>query len=155
MAVAGRVFQPDDAPFSERVLPWYDQGDEPKQTHLVAGCNMAMRRGLFEEIGTFNEDLPWGHEEAELAERICKSHTIHYEPSMVVDHYFAESIWAYWKKSYRHGQADVQLWAVEGTPWRRRLSLSLPLIIPREDAVEAVSRMSKRFGRIKALVFGR
>lgn len=156
-AVAGRVFQPPDAPFADKDLPWYDQGDEPKRTNLLPGCNMAMRKSLLERVGTFNESLPWGHEETDLALRICEETYIYYEPSMVVDHYFAESVWAYWKKSHRHGIADVQWWRVNGTAWHEQFLRSLPVFLPREnlDAVEFVSLVSKRLGRIRGHLFGR
>lgn len=154
LAVTGRVFQPPDAPFGDKDLPWYDQGDEPKRTELLAGCNMAMQRKLFETVGGFDEDLYFGHEETELAERICEEHSIHYVPEMVIDHYFAKSILGYWRKAYRHGRADVRLWELKGFPWRERLTLSIPIIIPRNGVVEAGSRMSRRFGRLNGLLFG-
>lgn len=153
-AVTGRVLQPDDSPFKGKELPWYDQGDEPKRTELVAGCNMAMRKELLEAVGYFNEELYFGHEETELAERIRQRTYIYYNPEMVIDHYFAESVWDYWRKSYRHGKADVRWWRITNAPWRERLLLSFPLLIPqREDSVELISRFVKKFGRINGLLF--
>lgn len=154
-AVTGRVYQPEDAPFKDLDLPWYDQGEEPKRTTLVAGCNMAVRKGLLEEVGGFNEAYHHGHEETELAERICQHHQFHYIPDMVVDHYFADSIWNYWRKAYRHGKADVLQWRKEGLSWSDRLLLALPITHPNNDIVQMISTIIRRFGRIRGLVSNR
>lgn len=154
-AVSGRVVQPEDAPFKDKEIPWYDQGDVPKRTELLAGCNMAMRRELLDEIGYFNEKLPYGHEETELAARICREHYIHYNPEMVVVHYFAESIFEYWQKSYRHGKMEVRLWQIQDKPWHERLLLSVPVKIPRgEGEIELIARMAERIGRVNGLLTG-
>ncbi|MDT3435466.1 glycosyltransferase [Haloarcula sp. 1CSR25-25] len=151
-AVAGRVFQPDDSPFKNKEIPWYDQGEEQKQTTLLPGCNMAMNKTLFENVGGFNENLPFGHEEVELAERICRDHRIHYEPEMVIYHYFAESVWGYWKKAYRHGKADTRIWELDGFPWSKRVVQSLPLARPNAGPIEIISRLARRTGRIRGLL---
>lgn len=153
-AVTGRVVQPDDAPFGDEDLPWYDQGPEPKTTDVVAGCNMAMRRSLFESIGGFNENLPHGHEETELAERIVEETDIYYEPAMVVEHYFAESNVDLLRKTFRHGRATAQWWQLERTPMSKRLRESVPLVIPApgESAFSILKRLTKRLGRLYGML---
>ncbi|MFC6716049.1 glycosyltransferase family 2 protein [Natrialbaceae archaeon GCM10025810] len=172
-AVTGRVFQPDDSPFkykdlpwpdelpvTYRDLPWYDQGDKPTFTDRVAGCNMAMRKSLLEEIGGFDERLDHGHEETELAERICRDHSIYYDPEMVVEHAFADSIIGYWKKSYRHGKADIRLWEIRNTPRSSRLMQALLVdtvnrSIPKLAlwiAVESVHHVVRCVGQIDGLL---
>jgi GT2 family glycosyltransferase len=150
-AVTGLVVQPEDAPFRDMDIPWYDQGDEVKQTTLVAGCNMAVRREVMEAVGGFDERFHHGHEETELAARIDEGHDIYYHPEMVVEHPFTSSTWGYWMKSFRHGRADVQLWGLHDEPWRRRLVNSLPVSRPNAGPVEFVSRFFRRFGRIAGL----
>lgn len=150
--VVGRVFQPDDSPVKQKDIPWYDQGDEVRRTTLVPGCNMAIKRAVFEDVGGFNELFDHGHEETELAERICQDHDIYYHPEMVVDHYFSESVLGYWQKAYRHGKADVQRWKLEETPWPVRLKQSLPIARPNAGVAEVISRIVRRFGRIRGLV---
>lgn len=150
-AVTGLVVQPEDAPFRDKDLPWYDQGDEVKQTSLVVGCNMAVRRDVLLNVGGFDERFHHGHEETELAARINEKYDIYYHPEMVVEHPFASSTWGYWKKSFRHGRADAQLWELRDEPWRSRLVQSVPASRPNAGPVEFVSRFFRRFGRIAGL----
>jgi GT2 family glycosyltransferase len=174
-AVAGRVFQPDDSPFKYkdldwpdgfildyRDLPWYDQGEMQKPTKWLPGCNMAMRKSLLEEVGGFDERLHHGHEETVLADRIRRDHTIYYHPEMVVDHSFADSILEYWKKSYRHGKADVHRWNINETPRYKRLMQgflfdTINRSIPKLAfwiAVESVHHVFRFAGQIDALSNG-
>ena len=150
--VAGRVFQPDDAPITYRELPWYDQGDEGKYTDLIVGCNMAMRKSVIEDVGGFNEAFFHGHEETELAERILEKYQIYYEPEMVVDHYFATSVRQYWSKAYRHGKADADWWEVDDVPLRTRLWKCLPLTVLRRQPTETVAELVIRIGRTRRLI---
>ncbi|MDS0300289.1 glycosyltransferase [Halogeometricum sp. S1BR25-6] len=175
-AVAGRVFQPDDSPFKYKDLPWpdefpfkykdmpwYDQGDEPKETEWLPGCNMAMTKELLEDVGGFDERIHHGHEETELAERICRDHSIHYHPEMVVDHSFADSVFEYWKKSHRHGKADVRRWEIKDTPRSKRVVQALLLdtvnrSVPKLAfwiAVEAIHHVVRFIGQIDGLLDNR
>ena len=154
-AVTGRVFQPEDAPFGHLDLPWYNQGEEPKRTTQVVGCNMAIRKGLLEEVGGFNERYYHGHEETELAERINRDHDIFYVPEMVVDHYFADSVRNYWRKAYRHGKADMLQWEGQDLSWRELLWRSLPIPVPSTDVVRMISGVVRRLGRIRGLIADR
>jgi GT2 family glycosyltransferase len=149
--VAGRVFQPDDAVITYKELPWYDQGDEGKYTDLVVGCNMAMRKSVIDAVGGFNETFFHGHEETELGRRIREEFDIWYEPSMVVEHYYAFSIRQYWEKSYRHGKADADWWVVDDVPLRNRIRKCVPLNVLRRRPVETVSRLVHKFGRVRRL----
>lgn len=148
-AVVGKVLQPDDAPITHLRLPWYDQGDEPKRTQHVPGCNMAIRRRLFEDIGGFNETFYHGHEEYELGKRLTEASNVQYIPEMVVEHYFAESLTQYWLKMYRHGKADIDLWDVEDVPRSRRIRRTF---IPRIHSVhpyDIIGRAFQTAGRLR------
>lgn len=104
--VAGRVIHPRDDVISE-FPDHYDQGLVGKATDTIVGCNMAFKKEVFESIGYFDENLDWGHDETELAERALEQHEIYYEPEMTVEHLYADGIVDYWKKMYRFGPADV------------------------------------------------
>ncbi|WP_318568034.1 glycosyltransferase family 2 protein [Salinigranum marinum] len=149
--VAGRVFQPADAPITYKQLPWYDQGDEGRHTELIVGCNMAMRTRVLDAVGGFNEAFFHGHEETELGRRISRHFDIYYEPSMVVEHYYAFSIRQYWAKAYRHGRADADWWAVDAVPLRTRLWRCAPTNVLRRQPVETVAELVVRFGRARRL----
>jgi GT2 family glycosyltransferase len=60
-----------------------------------------MRREALEAVGGWDETMGWGHEEKELAERLLREYPIYYNPEMVVDHVYAESLFNYWHKQYR------------------------------------------------------
>jgi glycosyltransferase involved in cell wall biosynthesis len=149
--VAGRVFQPDDAPITYKQLPWYDQGDEGHYTDLIVGCNMAMRKSVIEAVGGFNETFFHGHEETELGRRIGEAFDIYYEPSMVVEHYYAFSVRQYWAKSYRHGKADADWWMVDEVPLSTRVRRCLPVNVLRRRPVETVAMLALKFGRVRRL----
>jgi GT2 family glycosyltransferase len=104
--VAGRVIHPKDDVISE-LAEHYDQGNQPKSTDTIVGCNMGFRKEVFDKIGYFDENIDWGHDETELAERATEEYDIYYCPSMVVEHLYADGIWDYWKKMYKFGPADV------------------------------------------------
>ena len=155
-AVAGRVLQPEDAPFQSLELPWYDQGEETKPTDMLPGCNMAIRREAIESVGGFDEEtFGWGHEESELAERISREYDIQYVPELAVEHTYVESFPDFVRKSYLLGRADVQWWRLEGKSlgWLVRQSLNSP--IRGETRVETVRRLAQRVGWVAETVAGR
>ena len=100
----------------------YDQGDTGHVTETVVGCNMAIRRSVVEEIGGFDERLPYGHEETELIDRLCDSHDVWYCPDLVVDHPFAESLGDYLEKQYRHGREAVPYYTIRGDNVPRQMA---------------------------------
>lgn len=104
--VAGRVIHPRDDVISE-FTDHYDQGKSSKTTDTIVGCNMAFSREVFESVGYFDENLDWGHDETELAERAIEEYDIYYEPEMTVEHSYADGVVDYWKKMYKFGPADV------------------------------------------------
>lgn len=85
----------------------YNQGSEPKVTDTLVGCNMAFRREVFETVGYFDENIQWGHDETELADRALESYHIFYNPRMHAEHPYAESTRDYLKKMWNFGPADV------------------------------------------------
>ncbi|MDS0281601.1 glycosyltransferase family 2 protein [Haloarcula onubensis] len=100
----------------------YDQGDAGHVTETVVGCNMAMRRSVVEDIGGFDERLPYGHEETELVDRLCESYDVWYCPDLVVDHPFAESLGGYLEKQYRHGREAIPYYRIRDENLGRRMA---------------------------------
>jgi GT2 family glycosyltransferase len=101
VAVAGRTVHPRDDVFAGQLTAHYDFGDKPRYVERFWGCNMGMRREALEAVGGWDENMGWGHEEKELAERVHSQYSIYYNPEMVVDHVYAESLRDYWKKKYK------------------------------------------------------
>lgn len=100
-AVAGRTVHPRNDVFSGQLTSHYSFGTEPRYVTRFWGCNMGVRREVLDAVGGWDEQMGWGHEEKDLAERILTDHSIYYNPEMVVDHVYAESLPDYWKKSYK------------------------------------------------------
>ena len=113
-AVVGRTIHPRDDIFARRFAGRYDLGDEPRYiTHLL-GCNMAVRKEVFEEVGLWDENISWGHEEVELAERVLTLYPIYYDPELVIEHVYADSTTDYWSKMYRLEKQKPYLWNKRG-----------------------------------------
>jgi hypothetical protein len=99
-AVAGRTVHPRDDLFAGSLTAHYSFGEQPRYVDRFWGCNMGMRRETLEAVGGWDEEMGWGHEEKELADRVLRECPIYYNPEMVVDHVYAESLWDYWDKRY-------------------------------------------------------
>lgn len=127
--VAGRIVDPGDDYFA-RMAPnyGYDQGDESHFTDIVVGCNMAVRREVFETVGGFDERIEWGHEDTLFGAKASKQFDIYYDPDLVVEHRFCESAIEYWRKQWRYGRADVYAARVRDNPvfsnWHELLPVS-------------------------------
>lgn len=114
-AVTGRIVD-TGWHYTRGLSAQYDQGREGHVTDVVVGCNMAFRREVLEDVGGFNDQLPYGHEEAELASRVSEAYDIWYAPGLVVEHPFADSLGDYYRKAYRHGREVVTLYRLRGDP---------------------------------------
>lgn len=116
MAVAGRTVHPRDDVFAERLAGHYDFGETGKYVTRFWGCNAALRREVFDDVGPWDERMGWGHEEKELAERVRTEYPIYYDPEMVVDHPYADSLVDYWRKRYRLETQTPYYWEKTGVP---------------------------------------
>jgi GT2 family glycosyltransferase len=125
-AVTGRII--DTGPALVRGLSGqYDQGGQGHRTETVVGCNMAVRRSVLEDVGGFEERLPYGHEERELADRICERHYVWYDPELVVEHPYADSVLDYYGKAYRHGREEIAYYQLRGRNVHREIARNLLL----------------------------
>ena len=100
-AVAGKTIHPRDDVFAGQLTAHYDFGDEPRYVDRFWGCNMGLRKEVLEAVGGWDEKMGWGHEEKELAERVTEEYDIYYNPEMVVEHVYADSLLDFWYKQYR------------------------------------------------------
>lgn len=113
-AVAGRTVHPRDDIFADHFTKHYDFGDSARYVTRFWGCNMAVHRDVFDAVGGWDEDIPWGHEEIELAERVLTVSPIYYDPELVVDHPYADSVRDYLTKVYRQEVEQPYLWEKQG-----------------------------------------
>lgn len=120
-AVTGRIR--DTGAHALRCLSTqYEQGESGHVTETVVGCNMAVRREVIDDIGGFDERLPYGHEETELVDRLCERYDVWYAPDLVVDHPFAESLGGYLEKQYRHGREAIPYYRIRNENVHRRIA---------------------------------
>ncbi len=119
-AIAGRTVHPRDDVFAGKLTNHYDFGDEPRYVTRFWGCNMAVHRDVFDEVGGWDEAIPWGHEEVELAERVLEVSPVYYDPELVVDHPYADSVSDYLTKTYRQETEQPYLWTKRGLSRREQ-----------------------------------
>ncbi len=128
----------------------YDQGESGHVTETVVGCNMAMRREVLEDIGGFDERLPYGHEETELIDRLCEAYDVWYCPDLVVDHPFADSLGGYLEKQYRHGREAVPYYVIRGENLPRRMA-RFALVPSHYTAPTATATALRTLGQLVAV----
>mgnify|MGYP000047144490 CR=1 FL=1 len=113
-AIAGRTVHPNDDIFASHLTKHYDFGPTPRYVTRFWGCNMAVHRDVFDAVGGWDERIPWGHEELELAERVLTAAPIYYDPELVVDHVYADSASDYLSKVYSQAKQQPYLWEKQG-----------------------------------------
>lgn len=119
-AYAGKVVHPRDDIFAKHFTPHYSFGETPRYVTRFWGCNMGIHRDVFDDVGLWDENITWGHEEKELAERVIASYDIYYDPELLVHHCYTDSILNYWKKQYRLERQTPYYWDTQGktTRWQ-------------------------------------
>ena len=131
-AVVGRTVHPRDDVFAGQLTNHYDFGSEPCSVDYFWGCNMGMRVEALDAVGGWDETMGWGHEEKELADRVRQKYEIRYNPDMVVDHVYAESIRDYWDKMYHLERGTPHYLRKKGLPNTRILGQAISeLLSPR------------------------
>lgn len=112
--VAGRIVHPCDDTIGRHFTDHYSHGPVPAYVDTFVSCNMALRREVFDSVGLFDENFVWGHEEKELAERVRRSYDIYYDPELVVEHSYADSLLDLWTKRYRQETQRPYYWHLRG-----------------------------------------
>lgn len=139
-ALAGRTIHPYDDVFAGELTSHYDFGDEPTYVENFWGCNMAVRREVLEAVGGWDEEMGWGHEEKELADRVLEQYDIYYDPEAVVYHPYADSIPDYWRKHYQLEKQTPYYWDKRGIPLRTQVWMTVKYMI---DPFHYVGRTPK------------
>ncbi|WP_435064325.1 glycosyltransferase family 2 protein [Halobaculum sp. EA56] len=120
-AYAGRTVHPRRDVFRRHFTSHYHDGIEPASVDRFWGCNMGVRREVFETVGGWDEGMRWGHEEKELADRVRAEFEIRYDPKVAVEHPYADSIADYWRKQYRLETQTPYYWRRRGATRRECL----------------------------------
>lgn len=158
--VTGKIIHPRDDVIG-RFTNHYDRGDEPKYVTRFWGCNAAARREVFETVGLWDEQITWGHEEKELADRILHEYPIYYDPELTVYHPYADSVRDYWRKQYQLELQTPYLWEKQGVSRSRQwINVFTPALNPvnyvgfsPEHAVARAGGNVARFvGRVRGML---
>lgn len=81
-----------------------------KVAEHIAGCNMAFRREVLEELGGFDVQFHTAGDDVDVCWRIIKAgYKIGFSPSALVWHHRRSSIKKYWKQQYNYGRAEAML----------------------------------------------
>ncbi|WP_142859342.1 glycosyltransferase family 2 protein [Salinigranum halophilum] len=154
-AVAGRVVHPRDD-VVKRFTGHYALADSAKYVSRFWGCNMLVRREVFEDVGMWDEEITWGHEEKELAERVLHEYPIYYDPDLLVYHAYADSIVDLWRKAYRMERQTPHYWDRVGRPRSQQWVDTVRLLLdPFKYVGYSAPHTVARAGRTVARVAGR
>ena len=153
--VTGKIIHPRDD-IIKQFTGHYDQGPEPRYVTRFWGCNVACRKEVFDAVGMWNEDITWGHEEKELAERMLTHCPIYYDPELLVYHCYADSVVDFWRKHYRLELQTPYIWEMEGVPRSRQYFRTMQTLLnpmnylglsPRHAAVRSGKYLMRFAGR--------
>ncbi|GAA0656241.1 glycosyltransferase family 2 protein [Salarchaeum japonicum] len=153
-AVGGHIQHPQNSPLAE-VGYDFPEAEGPMKEWI--GCNMAVRREVFEKVGGFDERFVHGHEETELAHRVREHYDIYYAPDLVVTHSLAGTIREYLEKRYRYGKLDPLLWDALGISNFGRVMWALsPLELGNNSfqgtAIQVTAWIVHRIGLVSSLL---
>ena len=158
--VTGKIIHPRDDVI-KRFTGHYDQGDQARYVTRFWGCNAACRKEVFDDAGMWNEDITWGHEEKELAERILNHYPIYYDPELLVYHSYADSVVDYWQKQYRLELQTPYLWEMDDVPPSRQYIWTLQTVLnpmnyvglsPKHTVVRSGGNLMRFAGRAVGMV---
>jgi len=86
--------------------------------HHPVGGNMAFRRKAFEEVGCFDENIRYGFDDVEFAERICKAgYKMVLDPDVLVWHKHRSTLKEFLKQNFRYGKGSGVLLKNKGTTY--------------------------------------
>lgn len=70
-----------------------------------AGCNMAFKRKVLEEVGGFDETIHYSFDEDELVERVCRAgYKMVLDPNVLILHKHRSSLRELLKQTFRYGR---------------------------------------------------
>ncbi len=94
-----------------RLMPFFKKREELDKVKPFfrhpAGCNMAYRRKVAEEIGYFDENIQYGFDEVEFADRICKAgYKMVLDPKVLVWHKHRSTLGKFLKQNFQYGKGS-------------------------------------------------
>jgi len=158
-AFAGRTIHPCDDIFAHHFTAHYDRGETEQYVDHFWGNNMGVRRDVFETVGGWDENMGWGHEEKELADRVRSEYEILYDPELVVVHSYADSVVDVWRKKYQLETQSPYYWRRCGDTTaeqvrRTAVSAITPQHYARRDAVGTLVQIGVQVGKTAGRVHG-
>ncbi|MDG6221993.1 MAG: glycosyltransferase [Candidatus Bathyarchaeota archaeon] len=94
-----------------RLMPVFTKREEFKQVKPFfghpAGCNMAFRRKAVEKVGFFDEQIQYGFDEVEFADRICRAgYKMVLDPDVSVWHKHRSTFGEFLKQNFQYGKGS-------------------------------------------------
>jgi cellulose synthase/poly-beta-1,6-N-acetylglucosamine synthase-like glycosyltransferase len=92
-----------------RLMPFFRKREELEKVKPFfrhpAGCNMAFRRKVAEDVGYFDENIQYGFDEVEFADRICKAgYKMVLDPKVSVWHKHRSTLGKFLKQNFQYGK---------------------------------------------------
>lgn len=149
MGITGRVVHPRNDVYKTIQDKAMNIGDEEKYTNMLSGGNMAFRKEVFENVGLFNEQIYWGHNETEFLIRYLKKYKLKYCPDVIFTHWYAKNLRHYLKKQFLFGKNSLYIWNLQGLSGGERLRRMVPR--PKPSKVSIVQSLGRIFGDLGIL----
>lgn len=94
-----------------RLMPFFTKREELDKVKPFfrhpAGCNMAYRKKVAEEIGYFDENIQYGFDEVEFADRVCKAgYKMVLDPNVLVWHKHRSTLGEFLKQNFQYGRGS-------------------------------------------------
>ena len=94
-----------------RLMPFFTKREELEKVKPFfrhpAGCNMAFRRKIAEEVGYFDENIQYGFDEVEFADRICRAgYKMVLDPEVLVWHKHRSTFGEFLKQNFQYGKGS-------------------------------------------------
>jgi glycosyltransferase involved in cell wall biosynthesis len=94
-----------------RLMPFFSKREELEKVKPFfrhpAGCNMAFRRKIAEEVGYFDENIKYGFDEVEFADRVCRAgYKMVLDPGVLVWHKHRSTLREFLKQNFQYGKGS-------------------------------------------------
>ena len=94
-----------------RLMPFFTKREELEKVKPFfrhpAGCNMAFRKKAAEEVGYFDENIQYGFDEVEFADRVCKAgYKMVLDPDVLVWHKHRSTLKEFLKQNFQYGKGS-------------------------------------------------
>jgi len=94
-----------------RLMPFFTKREELEKVKPFfrhpAGCNMAFRRKVAEKVGYFDENIQYGFDEVEFADRVCMAgYKMVLDPEVSVWHKHRATLGDFMKQNFQYGKGS-------------------------------------------------